>query len=67
MDQDHSTKETSVPPGKGGRTERALKFYDSVEKLSPEARDALERFIESLHASQKKANGRKRKPDSAKR
>lgn len=67
MDRDHSNEAAGATPGSGGRTERALKFYSSVEKLSPQARDALERFIEVLHADQKRTKRRKKKSDSAKR
>ena len=66
MDRDHSTEAARATPG-GERTEHALKFYSVVEKLPPEAREALERFIELLCAEQKKTKRRKKKSDSLKR
>jgi hypothetical protein len=66
MDRDHSTEAARATPG-GERTEHALKFYSVVEKLPPEAHEALERFIELLCAEQKKTKRRKKKSDSLKR
>ena len=67
MDRDHSTEAGSATPGDGGRVERALRFYDSVEKLPPKALKALEQFINLLHTEQKKTKRRKKKSDSLKR
>lgn len=67
MDRDHSNEAAAATPGDGGRTERALKLYASVEKLPQAVRKTIDQLINLFEAGQKKAKRRKKKSDPPKR
>lgn len=66
MDRDHLNETAGATPGDGGRTERALKFYASVERLPQAARRTIDGIISLFEAGPKKAK-RKKKPEPPKR
>jgi hypothetical protein len=67
MDRDRSNSAAGATPSDGGRTERALKYYASIEKLPEAVRKTIDELIVLFEAGQKKTKRKKKKSESPKR